>query len=47
VKTIVDHLSPEILSLGISVRLEISDWLSGEIELTPLKDWRFSGGLLN
>lgn len=43
VKTIMDHLSPEISAFGISVRLEISDWLRGEIELTPLKDWRFGG----
>jgi hypothetical protein len=46
-KTIVDQLSPEIIRLSIGVGLEISNWFSSEIELTPLENWRFSGGLLD
>jgi hypothetical protein len=42
-KAIMDNLSPEVSFFGIFSRLEISDWLTSEVELTPLKNWRFGG----
>ena len=43
----LENLPPVLLTLGISTRLEISEWLGIEGELTELKDVRFGGELLD